>query len=306
MTTNNPLPGPGWHPDPHRPGYLRYWDGRVWTPHTSPLPSAPTTQVRTRKPWFRSWWVALAVGVLVIGGIGALAEDPDQASASLDEPRQVAPPDPSPSASEEPEPLETEEPEPTRADVPDLTGLDEDAAARALDRAGLTAGRITRVYSARPPGTVLEQEIVAGGSVLLGATVGLVVAKAIPVVPGTAGRLKGAAISALQDAGYRVAVTSETRTSGTEGIVLRQTPLGGTRLKPGGLVRIVVANVVRAVVAAPSSCTAGYQPCLAPMSDYDCAGGSGDGPGYANGPVYVTGSDPYDLDYDGDGVACES
>lgn len=53
------------------------------------------------------------------------------------------------------------------------------------------------------------------------------------------------------------------------------------------------------------SCTPGYSPCLPPMSDYDCAGGSGNGPGYANGPIYVTGSDPYDLDRDGDGVACE-
>lgn len=53
------------------------------------------------------------------------------------------------------------------------------------------------------------------------------------------------------------------------------------------------------------SCTPGYRPCLPPMSDYDCAGGSGNGPGYAHGPIYVTGSDPYDLDSDGDGVACE-
>ncbi|MEH3052547.1 MAG: hypothetical protein PGN13_00870 [Patulibacter minatonensis] len=40
--------------------------------------------------------------------------------------------------------------------------------------------------------------------------------------------------------------------------------------------------------------------------DYDCAGGSGDGPNYVSGPITVTGSDPYDLDRDGDGVACEN
>jgi hypothetical protein len=39
-------------------------------------------------------------------------------------------------------------------------------------------------------------------------------------------------------------------------------------------------------------------------SDYDCAGGSGDGPEYA-GPVEVVGSDDYGLDRDGDGYACE-
>jgi len=53
------------------------------------------------------------------------------------------------------------------------------------------------------------------------------------------------------------------------------------------------------------SCTPGYSPCLPPMSDYDCAGGGGDGPGFANGPIYVTGSDPYNLDGNGDGVGCE-
>jgi hypothetical protein len=46
--------------------------------------------------------------------------------------------------------------------------------------------------------------------------------------------------------------------------------------------------------------------CLRPdVSDYDCAGGSGDGP-YYTGRVNVVGVDHYDLDRDGDGVACES
>lgn len=53
------------------------------------------------------------------------------------------------------------------------------------------------------------------------------------------------------------------------------------------------------------NCTPGYSPCLPPASDYDCAGGSGNGPEYAYGPIYVTGSDPYGLDSDGDGVGCE-
>lgn len=45
--------------------------------------------------------------------------------------------------------------------------------------------------------------------------------------------------------------------------------------------------------------------CLDPSTpDYDCAGGSGDGPGYT-GPVTVVGYDEYDLDRDGDGYACE-
>lgn len=55
---------------------------------------------------------------------------------------------------------------------------------------------------------------------------------------------------------------------------------------------------------APRDCQ-GYSPCLPPGPDVDCAGGSGDGPRYVSGPVQVRGSDPYDLDRDSNGVACE-
>jgi hypothetical protein len=56
----------------------------------------------------------------------------------------------------------------------------------------------------------------------------------------------------------------------------------------------------------PAGCTPGYDPCIPPTSDADCAGGSGNGPTYVSGPVFVSGSDPYDLDSDNDGVGCES
>ena len=53
------------------------------------------------------------------------------------------------------------------------------------------------------------------------------------------------------------------------------------------------------------SCTAGYSPCIPPGPDVDCAGGTGDGPRYVMGPIRVTGSDPYGLDGDNDGIGCE-
>jgi hypothetical protein len=47
--------------------------------------------------------------------------------------------------------------------------------------------------------------------------------------------------------------------------------------------------------------------CLRPnVSDYDCAGGSGNGPYYVRGPFRVVGTDHYRLDADHDGTACES
>lgn len=58
--------------------------------------------------------------------------------------------------------------------------------------------------------------------------------------------------------------------------------------------------------AAGGGCDSNYSgPCVPVASDVDCAGGSGNGPAYVAGPVYVVGSDIYDLDRDGDGVACD-
>ncbi|MBJ2151168.1 hypothetical protein JC607_09860 [Paracoccus sp. IB05] len=45
--------------------------------------------------------------------------------------------------------------------------------------------------------------------------------------------------------------------------------------------------------------------CVPVASDVDCAGGSGNGPAYVEGPVRVIGQDVYDLDRDGDGVGCD-
>ncbi len=53
-------------------------------------------------------------------------------------------------------------------------------------------------------------------------------------------------------------------------------------------------------------CTKGYKPCLHPASDYDCADGDGNGPKYVYQSVKVTGSDPYALDSDNDGIGCDN
>jgi hypothetical protein len=56
-------------------------------------------------------------------------------------------------------------------------------------------------------------------------------------------------------------------------------------------------------------CTAGYDVCIAlGGGDVDCEGGDGNGPRYIQGPVRVDPAhgDPYRLDPDGDGIACEN
>jgi hypothetical protein len=60
-------------------------------------------------------------------------------------------------------------------------------------------------------------------------------------------------------------------------------------------------------LAAAEDCHPSYDgACLDPnASDYDCEGGSGDGPEYT-GTVAVVGPDEYDLERDNDGIACDA
>lgn len=58
-------------------------------------------------------------------------------------------------------------------------------------------------------------------------------------------------------------------------------------------------------ISVSSDCHESYSGCLkSNATDYDCAGGSGDGP-YYTGPVEVFGIDVFDLDRDNDGWGCE-
>jgi hypothetical protein len=68
----------------------------------------------------------------------------------------------------------------------------------------------------------------------------------------------------------------------------------------------VIAPVVNRKVEVPDSdCHSSYSGCLkSNAGDYDCAGGSGNGPNYT-GRVEVYGSDPFNLDRDNDGWGCE-
>lgn len=70
---------------------------------------------------------------------------------------------------------------------------------------------------------------------------------------------------------------------------------------------LVGAGLAVAPVSQAEECDSNYSgACVPTDSDVDCAGGSGNGPSYVQGPVTVVGNDIYDLDRDGNGVACES
>lgn len=58
--------------------------------------------------------------------------------------------------------------------------------------------------------------------------------------------------------------------------------------------------------SAQQACDPNYTGACVPIaSDVDCAGGSGNGPAYVQGPVRVVGRDIYGLDRDHNGIGCE-
>ena len=75
-------------------------------------------------------------------------------------------------------------------------------------------------------------------------------------------------------------------------------------LVAGGTAAVASANP--AAKKPPKKCHPSYKgACLDPnASDYDCIGGSGNGPKYT-GRVIVVGRDVFGLDRDGDGIGCQ-
>jgi resuscitation-promoting factor RpfB len=109
--------------------------------------------------------------------------------------------------------------------------------------------------------------------------------------------------------------TRKTRTKGADGtktVTYEITLTDGVETGRTVVSEKVTKQPVTEVVAvgtkkkAQSSCDPNYSGCVPIASDVDCKGGSGDGPAYVQGPVNVIGTDIYDLDRDGDGVACET
>jgi resuscitation-promoting factor RpfB len=108
---------------------------------------------------------------------------------------------------------------------------------------------------------------------------------------------------------------TRTRTSGKAGVrtLTYAVTLTNGKQTAKKLVKSVVTRApVTKVVAVGtkqsggSGCDPHYSGACVPIaSDVDCAGGGGNGPAYVTGPVRVVGDDIYQLDRDGDGVACD-
>jgi hypothetical protein len=252
-----------------------------------------------KRPLWRRTWVRVSVGILLLLLIvGALAGDPEE-EASDRAVRGAATPTATPSPTTDPE-------QEARAAVAQLLADGRfAAAAERLEAVGLerAADRVLR-RGARALYRQARRAMNAGR---------YVVAKRLAVNARNL-RSTGAITALITHADTEITAAREAARMARDQRTCTGTEKGTVRAGggvPAGCDTFAAELAARraqkeAEQAAASQCDPNYAgACLDPNSaDYDCEGGSGDGPDYT-GRVEVIGDDPYDLDRDGDGVACE-
>jgi beta-lactam-binding protein with PASTA domain len=136
-------------------------------------------------------------------------------------------------------------------------------------------------------------------------------------VPRLVGLRLARAKDSLADRGLTAKVTYKATARYPAGTVISQSRTTGAGVLPDTTITLVVAKApppppstappAPPPTAPPQSCHPSYEgACLkVGIGDYDCAGGSGNGPNYVQGTVRVVGPDEFDLDCDRAGLGCE-
>jgi beta-lactam-binding protein with PASTA domain/predicted Ser/Thr protein kinase len=148
---------------------------------------------------------------------------------------------------------------PAQVKVPDVTGDSQSGAEAALAAVGLEVGAIAQqASSAQAPGNVLSQTPAAGSSVRTGAKVSLVLAKASNevAVPSVVGQGQTQASAALGGAGFTPRVVSSPTSEPSQvGVVLKQSPPGGTLERKGSTVTLTVGVQAQTTATTPTTPT---------------------------------------------------
>jgi len=139
---------------------------------------------------------------------------------------------------------ESRQPEVERVEVPDTVGSSVGDARARLLALGLRV-RVSRVVASEPSGTVVRQSPQGGANVREGTIVTLRVSTGLSeiAVPDVTGLEEASARSQLEDAGFEVRVSEESTADPDEdGLVVGQTPTGGSTTREGAVVTLIVAR----------------------------------------------------------------
>jgi hypothetical protein len=129
--------------------------------------------------------------------------------------------------------------------VPDVTGRAQAQADDAIEANGLTPFPPEYVASTAPVGTVLDENSPAGTIEPAGSPVQLTLSVGYATVPNVVGDPVAKAEAAIRSAGLMPTINSSVSNCVDPGIVLGQTPAGGTQVAPGSQVGIGITACTR-------------------------------------------------------------
>jgi len=129
--------------------------------------------------------------------------------------------------------------------VPDVIGLTQAQADGAIEAAGLTTFPPEYIASTAPVGTVLDENSPAGTIEPAGSPVELTLSLGYATVPNVVGDPVARADAAIRSAGLTPTINSSVSNCVHPGIVLGQTPPGGTQVAPGSTVGIGITVCTR-------------------------------------------------------------
>ena len=133
---------------------------------------------------------------------------------------------------------------PGNRSVPSVQGLSEAKARKELRAAKLTVRVVMQSSTRFPIGQATGTDPRSGASIAPGTEVTLFISAGPPLktVPHVVGESQNAATTALQNAGFKVNVSSQNSSTVKAGNVICQSPAGNTSAAPGATVSIVVAS----------------------------------------------------------------
>jgi len=135
-------------------------------------------------------------------------------------------------------------PLPQQVATPNVVGMTQSAAATTITGAGLIVGTVTQQYSNTiAAGLVISQSPVGGTTVNVGSSVNLVVSLGKPVVPNVVGMTQSAATAAITAVDTLTVGTITTQYNNTVavGLVISQSPVGGSAVNIGSSVSLVIS-----------------------------------------------------------------
>jgi eukaryotic-like serine/threonine-protein kinase len=129
--------------------------------------------------------------------------------------------------------------------VPDVRGLSQSTAEATLKSAGFSVATSTQVSTSTSPGDVINQDPAGATQVTPGSTVSIVIAQAPPKVnvPNVIGQKASSASNNLTGAGLTVRQqTQNVSNKSQDGVVISQSPGGGSSVDKGSSVTIVIGK----------------------------------------------------------------